>query len=134
MTFFSTGQLARSMTVRIASRHCALSAASVCCCSVSSSVTVRVGVVSFGWLDRSKLGEKLMGAGSPVLLLSGDNADGKVQGIRFANSRPGLGTFGDTNSAERVQVPLVQPWTQDMVEQTKKQRAEREARRRARGN
>lgn len=85
-------------------------------------------------VDRSKLGEKLMGAGSPVLLLSGDNADGKVQGIRFANSRPGLGTFGDTNSAERVQVPLVQPWTQDMVEQTKKQRAEREARRRARGN
>ena len=48
MTFFSTGQLARSMMVRIASRHCALSAASVCCWSVSSSVTVRVWAVSFG--------------------------------------------------------------------------------------
>lgn len=83
-------------------------------------------------IERSKLGEKLIESGSPVLLLSGEQADGKVQGIRFAKTRPGLGTFSDTNSADRVQVPLVQPWTQEMVERTKQQRAEREARKRSR--
>lgn len=83
-------------------------------------------------IERSKLGEKLIESGSPVLLLSGEQADGKVQGIRFAKTRPGLGTFSDTNSADRVQVPLVQPWTQEMVERTKQQRAEREARKQSR--